>query len=119
MTETITNLSFDTLPSEVAQLKNEVREMKLLIIERINQPNGPEDELFTVDQCAKFLSLSKATIYGLISKGVLPVMRRSKRCYFSKLELIEYLKAGRRKTDSEIEVEAPTYLIKPQKKGRR
>jgi excisionase family DNA binding protein len=64
-------------------------------------PTEPEqDQLLTVPQAAEFLSLSIATIYGLVGRGELPVMKRSKRCYFSRLDLIEYLKVGRRKTVS-------------------
>ena len=59
------------------------------------------DELLTVQDAAKFLSLSVPTIYGLIHKGELPVMKRSKRCYFSRHELLDYLKQGRRKTLAE------------------
>ena len=70
------------------------------------------DELLTVQDTAKFLSLSVPTVYSLISKGELPVMKRSKRCYFSKIELINYLKQGRKKTVAETASEADTYLKK-------
>jgi hypothetical protein len=36
-------------------------------------------------------------------------MKRSKRCYFSKVELIDYLKQGRRKTLAETAIEAERY----------
>ena len=68
------------------------------------------DQLLTVPQAAQFLSLAVPTIYSLISKGELPVMKRSKRCYFSKEELVGYLKAGRKKTNIEMETESDTYL---------
>ena len=67
------------------------------------------DELLTVQDAAKLLSLTVPTVYGLISKGELPVMKRSKRCYFSKVELIDYLKQGRRKTLAETAIEAERY----------
>ena len=67
------------------------------------------DELLTVQDTAKFLRLSVPTVYTLISKGELPVMKRSKRCYFSKVELINYLKQGRKKTLAEIASEAEEY----------
>ena len=67
------------------------------------------EQLLTVQQTAEFLSLSVPTIYGLIHKGELPVMKRSKRCYFSKIELITYLKKGRKKTWSETASEAEQY----------
>ena len=69
-------------------------------------------ELLTVQDTAKFLSLSVPTVYTLISKGELPVMKRSKRCYFSRVELINYLKQGRKKTLAETASEADTYLKK-------
>jgi predicted DNA-binding transcriptional regulator AlpA len=79
------------------------------------------DELLTVEDTAKFLHLSIPSIYGLIHKGQLPVMKRSKRCYFLKKELIEYLKQGRKKTiverDAEIKNERDGYLLTKKKKG--
>ena len=79
------------------------------------------DELLTVKDTAKFLHLSVPTIYGLIHRGELPVMKRSKRCYFSKKELMDYLKQGRRKTiaeqDAEIQLETDAYLLTKKKKG--
>lgn len=85
------------------------------------EPATTTDELLTVEDTAKFLHLSVPTIYGLIHKGELPVMKRSKRCYFSKKELIDYLKQGRRKTldeqDKEIQHDRDTYLLTKKKKG--
>lgn len=69
-----------------------------------------EEEIFNIDEAAEFLNLKNPTIYSLVSRGELPVMKRSKRLYFSKLELINYLKQGRNKTNSEIESEAKHFL---------
>lgn len=70
----------------------------------------PQDELLNIQQASELLNLSVPTIYSKVSKFELPVMKRSKRLYFSKTELIEYLKAGKRKTSEEIEAEADAYL---------
>jgi hypothetical protein len=51
-------------------------------------------------------------MYSKVSKGELPVMKRSKRLYFSRTELLAYLKSGRKKTNTEIEAEADAYLKK-------
>ncbi len=77
------------------------------------------DQLLTVQQAAEFLTLSVPTIYGLISKGAIPCMKRSKRVYFSKTELIHYLKQGKKKTVSEIEAETDAYLSRHKKKEVR
>lgn len=72
--------------------------------------SASKDEFLTVKETAAFLKLSVPTIYGLINKGQLPVMKRSKRCYFFKNDLVNYLKEGRRKTTSEIEQEAEKHI---------
>jgi len=83
---------------------------------RDNQPDA--DELLTVQACAKFLNLSVPTIYGKISRNELPFMKKSKRVYFLKTDLIKFLKTGRVQTVSEIEAEASQYLkIKGGKKS--
>lgn len=81
---------------------------------QIVEPLENSDQLLTIDQAAEILNLTKPTIYTLVSRREIPVMKRSKRLYFSKNELIEYLKAGRKKTNAEIESEADQYL----KRGR-
>lgn len=68
------------------------------------------EEPLTVQDAAHFLSLSVPTIYSKVSKGELPVMKRSKRLYFSTVDLMEYLKEGRRSTNQEIERKANDYL---------
>lgn len=68
------------------------------------------DELLTIQQAAELLKLSVPTLYGLVSRSAIPVNKRSKRLYFSKHELTDYIKAGRKKTVVEIEAEAAQYL---------
>jgi len=105
-------ITFETLPKAVTTLQDSVNEIKRLLLEKSNEPQPQADDLLTVQDTAKFLRLSVPTVYTLISKGELPVMKRSKRCYFSKVELINYLKQGRKKTLAETASEADTYLKK-------
>lgn len=74
------------------------------------------DRLLTIQEAAELLHLSVPTVYGQVSRGELPVMKRNKRLYFSKAELVDYLKGGRKKTNAEIEAEAEAYLSQ-RKKG--
>lgn len=74
------------------------------------------DQLLTVQETAEFLALAVPTVYSMVSRGELPVMKRSKRLYFSRLELTDYLKAGRKKSNSEIASEASAFLSN-RKKG--
>lgn len=78
---------------------------------RNEQPTTDQPEqLLTIQEAAEFLSLTVPTMYSKVSKGELPVMKRSKRLYFSRTELLDYLKDGRKKSNAEIEQEAKAYL---------
>lgn len=81
------------------------------------QTERPE-QLLTVQETAQFLNLSVPTIYSKVSKGELPVMKTSKRLYFSSTELMEYLKEGRKKSNSEIEQEAERYMSNNGKRAK-
>jgi|TARA_B110000971_G_scaffold218990_1_gene259016 excisionase family DNA binding protein len=105
------NLTFDQLPKAVTMLTKEVSELKRLLIEKQEQtPTEQPEQLLTVQEAAQFLNLTVPTIYSKVSKGELPVMKRSKRLYFSNTELMAYLKEGRKKSNAEIEQEAEAYL---------
>lgn len=74
------------------------------------EPTEQPEQLLTIQEAAQFLNLTVPTIYSKVSKGELPVMKRSKRLYFSSTELMEYIKEGRKKSNAEIEQEAKAYL---------
>ena len=112
-----TEITFEQLPKAFAHLQETVNEIKRLLLQKETAPNPEPEKLLTVQEAAKFLSLSVPTIYGLISKGELPVIKRSKRCYFSNIELLEYMKAGRKKTVDEIKSEADNFLNSRKKRG--
>lgn len=83
---------------------------------RNEQPtNDQPEQLLTIQEAAEFLSLTVPTMYSKVSKGELPVMKRSKRLYFSRTELLDYLKDGRKKSNAEIEQEAKAYLLNNKK----
>ena len=94
-------------------IKEAQAEIQTNSCETIIQP----EKLLTIQEAAKFLNLTVPTIYSKVSKGELPVMKRSKRLYFSSSELMDYLKKGRKKSKAEIEAAAEDYLKDKYKKG--
>ena len=108
--------TFENLPQAVKELSNKVDNLiQQLLVQSKNEHLPESDKLLNIQQAADFLSLSVPTIYSMVSKGTLPVMKCSKRLYFSQIELMEYLKSGRRKTASEIADQADEYLTKKRK----
>ena len=69
-------------------------------------------DLLSIDEAVVLLNLAKPTVYNLVSSGKIPVMKKSKRLYFSRNELLNWLKSGRKKTIDEIEEEARSYVAK-------
>jgi len=105
-------LTFDQLPKAVTMLTKEVSELKRLLIEKQEQtPTEQPEQLFTIQGAAEFLNLTVPTVYSKCSKNELPYMKRSKRLYFSRTELMDYIKTGRKKSNAEIDQEAEAYLL--------
>ena len=66
------------------------------------QQAKPTDELMDVDQASKFLHLAKQTLYGLTSERLIPYLKRGKRIYFKREELLNWINQGKMKTREEI-----------------
>ncbi|GAA4440247.1 hypothetical protein GCM10023091_23620 [Ravibacter arvi] len=79
-------------------------------------PADQPERLLSIQEAAEFLRLTVSTMYSKVSKGELPVLKQGNRLYFSRNELLVYLKEGRKKTNTEIEAEAEAYLFN-RKKG--
>lgn len=113
----MTAITFEQLPEAVSQLAVKLDNIERLLTLKKEPTKEPTEKLFSVKQAAEFLRLSVPTMYSKVSRGELPVMKRGKRLYFSEKELMEYLKAGRKKSNDEIEREAENYLL-TNKKGQ-
>lgn len=86
--------------------------VRKVIRETLQKAAPPEPEqLLTIQQAADLLNLSVSSIYGLTHRAVIPVCKRGKRLYFSKQELLDWIKNGRKKTAKEIDAEAERHLL--------
>ena len=101
------NNPFEVIEARLSSIENLILDLKQPI--KV-EPTKQSEQPLTVQEAAQFLNLTVATIYSKVSRGELPVMKRSKRLYFSSTELMEYLKQGRKKSNAEIEQEAEAYL---------
>lgn len=102
---------FEVIEARLSNLENLILDLK----HQSFDPTPPGNELLTIEQAAEFLSLTKPTIYTMVSRGIIPSMKRSKRLYFSREDLMNYIKRGRRETNEEIAAGADEYLTS--KKG--
>ena len=92
-------MTFEQLPQAVATLIEKISKIEEILTEK----NEQKEKFLTVEEAAKFLDLTVPTVYAKVSRGELPVMKRGKRLYFSNIELVEYIKNGRKKTNEQTE----------------
>lgn len=64
------------------------------------------EEIGGIDLAISVTGLARATIYSKVSRREIPHSKRGKRLYFSRSELIQWIAAGKRRTQSEIAIEA-------------
>ncbi|TND07944.1 MAG: DNA binding domain-containing protein [Bacteroidetes bacterium] len=101
------NNPFENIDARLSNIENLLLDLKHKAPQ--STKNSENEELMTVQDAAAFLKLSVPTIYGLTQRAEIPVCKRGKRLYFSKQELSDWIKAGRKKTLIELEQEAETW----------
>jgi excisionase family DNA binding protein len=104
--------TFEQLPHAVALLGNKLDNIEKLLLTRQPEESADADTLITIQQAAELIALSVPTIYGLVSRREIPVSKKGKRLYFSKQELLDWIKSGRKKTNAEISAEATGHVSK-------
>ncbi len=88
-------ITFEQVPETLAEMRAELSELRRIISSNSSQP-APKNKLMTIEEAAKFLNLSKPTIYRLVSNRVMPFHKQSGKLYFFENELIEWVKNGRK-----------------------
>jgi len=104
------NNPFETIEARLSSIES-------LILDIKNHPKKAEKEeqeeaLLTVQETANFLKLSIATIYSKKSNGELPFCKPigSKRVYFSKQALINYVMQGETLSNDEVNTIAESFI---------
>jgi len=112
-------ITFEQLPKAITQLYEKLENIERLLLTKSNESIPEGDQLLTIKQASELICLSVPTLYSLVHRAEIPVNKRGKRLYFSKQELTDWIKAGRRKTKSELSAEADQYLESKKKGGRQ
>ena len=96
--------TFEQLPDYLWELGRKVDHLTTLLIShtaeaQASPANAPD--LLTIKQAAELINLAIPTIYGMVGRKEIPVMKRAKKLYFSRIELEARVKEGRKKTVAE------------------
>lgn len=105
---------FETIDARLSNIENLLLDMKhspKMIVAK----HPDVEEFLTTQKAADFLGITVPTLYSKVWKREIPYMKRSKLLYFSRTDLMEYLKEGRKMSNDEIQAEAENYLKKKNK----
>lgn len=65
-------------------------------------PQKAQSDLLSIKEASELLNFSIATVYTKVSKKELPFSKRGKRLYFSRIDLLDFVKAGSCLTNEEV-----------------
>lgn len=104
----------DTLCEISAQLK------KVASTPQVEVEQQPKNKFLTLTQASEFLGISKAALYAMVSRGLIPYYKPGKILYFLEEELLLWIASKRMKSVDEIVSEAAAASLKRhEKKGYR
>jgi excisionase family DNA binding protein len=107
-------ITFEQLPKAFAHLTNEVSEIKRLLLEKSNPTPTEIDRWFDLTELCNYLpdKPAKPTVYGWVHTSVIPCHKGGKKLRFLKSEIDLWLRAGKKKTMSELAAETDFILSK-------
>lgn len=109
------NNPFELLDARLSNIESLLLDLK----HSANNPISGSDtnDLLTIQQAGEFLHLSIPTLYLKVSKSEIPVCKLpgSRRLWFSKQELTEWIKTGRKQTVAEVKAEVEQTLSRQKK----
>jgi hypothetical protein len=94
------NNPFETIESRLDKI-----ETLLISIKHNPKPEttmGMDDLPIDINKASRIIGLTVPTIYGLVHRREIPVLKRRGKLMFIRQELIDWLKAGRKKTIEEL-----------------
>ena len=106
---------FEILEQRLNNIESALSELR----KDIAQPRSiaeSDDDIGDMDLAIKVTRLAKPTIYALVAQEKIPYMKRSKKLYFSRKLLLDWIKKGR--SDENNEGNSKTNGILIAKKSR-
>jgi excisionase family DNA binding protein len=94
-------ISFNDLPEAISEVLQRISRIEEIIAVPPSLENS--DELLNAQQAADLLHITLPTLYNKVAKREIPHIKKHKRLVFHRLELMDYLNSGRRKTGLEQE----------------
>ena len=81
-------------------------------IEKLKTTSNDDEDFMTLEQVSLFIGLAKPSVYGLVHKRQIPHFKASKRLYFKKSDVVNWITSGKVNTKQEINRMADEYIYR-------
>ena len=102
-------ITFESLPDLVSDMNQKIDRLEKLISSTIISSDD-SNQVFDVNQAAKFLNLSVNALRGKIQCKVIPYSKSGRRIFFIRATLVDWLKGRSVPTVAEIEGDAKEHI---------
>jgi excisionase family DNA binding protein len=103
----LTNVSIEDLAKLVAE-----KVLSLQNRNNIQEEIQDPDEFLTMKQACEFLKLAKPTLYAFTCKRTIPYFKKGKFIFFKRVDLIDWMNSGRKKTVEEIRGDSDSIMLR-------
>ena len=105
---------FTTINQILSSIDKKIDDLKKSQMEITGEKDSTR--LMTITEASKFLNLSKSAIYSKTSKRMIPFVKKGKRLYFVKSDLLNWLNKGKREAQESAMETSIEKLLRPLKK---
>lgn len=109
------NYTFDHLPSFMKNIDERLDRMEELL-NKTFRPEICDEDYIGARAASTLLKFTLSTLYSKVCKREIPFYKQGNRLYFSRNELLDWIKDGRKKTLIDIDISAETFINRMNKK---
>ncbi|MBT2163524.1 helix-turn-helix domain-containing protein [Zobellia barbeyronii] len=108
-------IPFDQTQRDVAEIKEGLKNLEVLVQKLESNPVNATEPPIDVDEVSNITGKRVPTIYGYVYRNDIPHSKKGNKLYFFRSEIIEWIRAGKRQSNAEIEADAEFILLKNKK----
>lgn len=108
--------TFDQLPSFMKNIDERLEKIEELLNKRF-QTQISEEDYISAKNASVLLNFTLSTLYSKVCRREIPFYKQGNRLYFSRQELSDWIKDGRKKTLIDIDISAASIVNRMSKKS--
>ena len=101
---------FDILNKRIDRLESMLASIEKMLCRVSSESSKENDDLGDITFASKVTGLAIPTIYSKSSKGEIPCIKQGKKLYFSKNDLLSWIKKGNKKMISDYKDEVDSLI---------